>query len=119
MHPKTILWLRESDGSRKIVKGGFTTEVNSPLPKCSGRLLASGAADASEVLLVRPMMTLLVLLPTTTPAAVIAAELEGIFRGATKQLIQESHRFSSSLPPVQCKLNRKQFAQIPSWYLAQ
>ena len=78
--------------------GDFAQEVNSPLLKCSGRLLASGAADASEVLLVRFMMAVLVLLPTATPTAVVAAELEGVFRGATKELIQETHRFSSCLP---------------------
>jgi len=43
-------------------------------------------------------MAALVLLPTATPAGIIAAELEGMLRGMPKKLIQEAHRWSFSLP---------------------
>ena len=62
-------------------------EVNSPHLCPSGGLPASGAADASEVLLIRFIMAVLVLLPTVTPAAIIASELEGVLRWATQELI--------------------------------
>jgi len=78
--------------------GDVTQEVNSPHLCPSGRLPAYGTADGSEVPLIRVMMAVLVLLPTATPAGVIATELEGVLRGVTKELFQETHRCSSSLP---------------------
>jgi len=51
-------------------------------------LPASGTPDVSEVVVVRFIMAMLVLPPTATPAGIIAAKLEGILRGMTKELIQ-------------------------------
>ena len=43
-------------------------------------------------------MTALVLLLTATPAGSIATELEGVLRGMSKELVQETHRWPYSLP---------------------
>jgi hypothetical protein len=47
-------------------------------------LLAGRAAYTGEVLLVRFIMAVLILLPTTTPAGLIAAKIKSIFRRARK-----------------------------------
>jgi hypothetical protein len=56
-------------------------------------LPAGGTPEVSEVVVVRFIMAMLIFPAAAAPAGVIAAKLEGMLRGATKELVQKTQKF--------------------------